>query len=48
MLAKKDNPHSINGETDRFAYRFVKPCLGIDYHISGGRSDHICAEFALD
>jgi hypothetical protein len=25
MLANKDNPHSIKGETDRFAYRFVKP-----------------------
>jgi predicted methyltransferase len=32
MLAKKDDPHSIKvfdpsikGETDRFAYRFVKP-----------------------
>src|SRR6202046_664938 len=33
MLANKDDPHSIKvfdpsikGETDRFAYRFVKPC----------------------
>jgi predicted methyltransferase len=32
MLANKDDPHSIKvfdpsikGETDRFAYRFVKP-----------------------
>jgi predicted methyltransferase len=32
ILAKKDDPHaikafdpSIKGETDRFAYRFVKP-----------------------
>jgi predicted methyltransferase len=25
MLANKDDLHSIKGQTDRFAYRFVKP-----------------------
>jgi len=25
ILANKNDPHSIKGETDRFAYRFVKP-----------------------
>jgi predicted methyltransferase len=25
MLANKDDLHSIKGETDRFAYRYVKP-----------------------